>query len=402
MVALKFTGLVILLALSLPRLSYGKGVAIIGDSFSTGAATSEHLRFDPDELWDILKGQKSLNPSEVPPQIKQYLGQVDLDPPFYLKNSSREFSGAFDWMVSNIYRKFNQLFLNSEQYSWAYLLAKKLAYAGDDIYIAAENGARVASILRQADRILDHLQGHLPEEIFIFFTAYDLCAPNVNFMTTAHAYQNSLLKGLKYLVVNGTPPEAGVRVSIVSYMNMGHLLLNSSVLNKEVTAFAKTSTCRTLRQNHFMPDEQAKNVRNLESLYFSHALPPNPAKYCPTMFGVPPINEDTPSKLADLDMSKPVYTDSIGRKKNEEIQSALANHVRHYRHASKNAVEHMQGWTQKHHPRKKFTFQVLDQTELIDFQGADIAQDCFHLSLDGQIKLSQVIHKEFLEQAKIK
>ena len=377
---------------------YAKGIAIIGDSLATGAGTHQNLSFDPDVMWDVLKGKVKIEPNLNHSKLRDFLKVKTLDEPVYLMKSRREYSGAIEWVITNTLRTFNKNFFNTQQYSWGYILGKRLGYRGDEIYIAGENGARISSLTRQVDRVLDYLNGDLPDQIFILFTGNDLCAQNLNFMTSTESFRQSLSRGLKYIAINGRSNPHGTIVNVISYLGVSQLLLNESILNKKVVAFGEKTTCEKLRINQYMPENLPTNVRNPESLYMSHIIPPNPVKYCPTLFSIPPVIEKDDKKLSNLDINRDTFRTNNYSHKRDEMLSILANRVRNYRSISQEVADEVNDLIKAKYPQKNITFRFITNTEILQFDENDAAEDCFHLSIDGQLKLAKTIFNEMKSQ----
>ncbi|MEZ4743644.1 MAG: hypothetical protein R3B45_14565 [Bdellovibrionota bacterium] len=344
-----------------------KSIAILGDSLATGAATHPAMVFDPAVMWNIFNNKTSIKPNSSQKLLKKYQINEDPKPPILLKKNIREYSGALDWLVFNTIQFISERYLNVEQYSWGYLLGRSIGVAPERIYIAAENGARITSISRQMDRVLDYLDGNLPNKIMIFYTGNDLCAPTPELTTSEEDYRNALYAGLNYISTNGNPPIDGAEVSVVGFLGILQLLGQEKILEKQIRAFGKNTTCRKLREQGYLPNlenQSDSTSLSLDMQLFSQIMPPNPARMCPTLFSPPSVVK--------------------------EHINFLANRIRKYREIAKEVVDEMNK-NIAIQDKSNIQFRYIDATEKIYFDPEDIAGDCFHLTVNGQAKIADAV-----------
>lgn len=143
-------------------------VAVLGDSISTGAVAHPDIGFDGQKLNAIVAGKLTLEPDTG--QIEQIQSTpfgiaADFEAPTRLFMSRREYLGGLQWFGKHLLVAVSHLYLDVEQYTWANFIARKLGTPPQDILIAAEDGARIASATRQLDRVLDHTKGILPRHL---------------------------------------------------------------------------------------------------------------------------------------------------------------------------------------------------------------------------------------------
>src|SRR5690606_32062581 len=168
-------------------------LGIIGDSLSTAAATDPTLLYDPDMLSNLLLSEED---EVLPPQ------QRKLGPPHVLAQSDpfMWFSKIFHWFLGSRY-------FNDENNSWAALIGKQRDFALENIYLAANNGARMRDAIGQLGSLLRANENQWPDEILIFFTGNDLCAPNpVDLPNREEGYIRHLERTLQFLQNNGQTP----------------------------------------------------------------------------------------------------------------------------------------------------------------------------------------------------
>lgn len=380
-------------------------ITILGDSISTGAGAHEQLSFDGDTLWDIFKGKLKID-IKPSPELRKYVKDGDFSPPKYLWFSTREYTGSFEWVSNHLMRAFSATFLNSEEYSWGYLTGKALGAKSQNIVFAGENGARVSQINRQLDRVLDASSGVLSDKIFIVFSGMDLCSLSTSLITSEADYKERLLKGIKYLANNGKAASNGTEVVVLGFLGMTQLIVDESILNKKVKAFGQDMTCRQLRAQQFQPEAPLSSARHQETLLMNHIFPPNPARYCPTLFALPLLahtssgffsapEENTSGQTEKKTSSVDKYQLSPGlQTKVDELLSMVASRIRQYRQASEAAIREANLWRTSAHPQKNISFRYLDGLEKLQFEAADVTHDCFHISKKGHMKIADLVLQE--------
>ena len=345
--------------------------AFIGDSISTGAATHPKIRYDPDRYWEIVTGNIVLSPTS---NVDQQ-GAVDSDrgvlwaSPRRLWPSYRSFMGGEFWLISNVLNAIGRLYVDTEEYGWPSILARRQGWSMSSVAVAAENGARIEDISRQYDRVLDHTRGRSPRRLFVYFTGNDLCAQGFEQLTTEEEFENNLKKGLAYIYRNGRIPRGGLDIYVPDYLGVVQLLTKPSIQSKEITAFNETTTCKKLRRDRFLPSADYSPTRiPTEASYFAKVLPLNLANYCPTLFGAPGFGMDDHDRV-----------------------SALANRIRSYRRATSDAIAATRKIASKHWSNREVRFHQVNGTGKLQFEDVDIANDCFHLSYHGQRQIADAV-----------
>lgn len=350
-------------------------MAVLGDSLSTGAATHPALRFDTRDLWAVFNGERSVAPTlaDLPADFRPVV-PADFAAPGRLWPSPREFMGGPDWVWRNALGSLSRAFLDTEQYSWGYLLAAGLAVPPERLAIAGEDGARVAAMPRQLDRLLDATGGVLPKRTFLLYTGNDLCGQTLELTTTPEDFAKGLETGIRYALVNGTPAATvGSDIYVLSYLAVLQLLHDDAILKKKVYAHGKELTCKELREQSFAAQAGAA-AAVVEApaggvpppALFAWFMPPNPSAFCPTLFG---------------------GAEAVGAKSSDEVIGALANRIRAYREQEEKVVAKLQAEAVA--AGQAIRVQYLKGSGLVAFTPDDIAGDCFHLSASGQAKVAR-------------
>ena len=193
--------------------------------------------------------------------------------------------------------------------------------------------------------------------------------------TSAADYAATLERGLRYLARNGRVSGGGTDVYVLGQLGVLQLLSNDSILDKKVAAFGGETTCRALREQHFLPTaEQQKVIQERSSIlaenqkaawYFSMLMPPNPVGYCATLMG------------------------GLSGKEREAEISTVANHLRDYREQTAKVVEQLNAKMSAEQVAIRFHY--VASTAQLGFDAADIAEDCFHLSPSGHTKIARAV-----------
>ena len=345
------------------------GIAIMGDSISTGAASHPALEYHPEILWRALTGSLSVKASaaDIPSRASFGIGD-DIAPPTRLWPARRENDGASGWVWLHTIQALSRSLLDTEEYSYGYLSGRALGVSPQDIIIAGDNGTRAEHGVLHADRLIAAGDGDLPTRILIFYTGNDLCAQTWEDMTTADDYGKGTLRTIEYLMRNGRADAGGTTIYIPGFLSVTHLLHDKSILAKKIKVYGETMTCEEARKRMFISQTVAvddKLADDWRFMMFAQFMPPNPALLCPTVF----------SKGAQ-DPAK---------------QGILANRIRAYREAQQKAVKDANAWISQHPEASGFAVKYISSTESIAFQGEDVAGDCFHLSPSGQAKVANAL-----------
>ncbi len=371
---LKMTAFLLLLVfLPIEAAGQERRIAILGDSLGTGGAAHPDLHFDSQVLYEIFSGRKTLVPRPEDLLTLRQEGVLSSDQslvtPTRLEISRREFDGSINWVGKHTLNAFSRQYLDFEEYSWGNLLGLSLKIPPPQIEIAAEDGARMKAVHRQLDRLLDQ-NAQLPEHVFLFFTGNDVCGPSGDFVTTAEDYGLQLQRGLRYLARNGKPGASGTHVWVMDPVGVMQLVTSDAIQNKSVKAHGRTMTCRELQKGLGPKLEEtlaAGDLQQPEKVYFLQMFPRSPADYCPTVFG------------RGFDREP------------QDVQQMIANRIRDYRREIQDSVVVLREQGKKDPRFAGFSFHHVPDTGLLVFGPDDIAEDCFHLALRGQLKVAKAV-----------
>ncbi len=351
-------------------------VGFIGDSISTGAAAHNALRLEPEALSQLFSGQVSFEPDDtyydtIARQgfnFEKKLGKA----PIRLDLAAREFSDSMSWYADNLGLLFSQTYLDAEHYSWSYLVGRQLGYDPEQLWIAARDGEKASSAVAQMERLLHASKGRAPEHLFIFFTGNDLCAPSLELMTSAEDFATHIERSLLLFAKKVEPSDKPIDVWLMNPIGVLQIATSPSILNHKVP-FGKDQTisCKELQTlNRRADDSSWANSSQLGDVLF-HSLKQIPANFCPSLF-------------------------SIHAEKSSDINLAISARLTAYRNALKAMRERLK-------PRlaeDNIVLHHIESTQGIVFDGGDMAGDCLHLNLSGQVKLARLVDDQIKETLK--
>lgn len=351
---------IILSSFGMTPFAFGRQMAVLGDSLSTGAVTRTGMAFDDQVLMRYFRGELLLGPTAVDRETllsSEYDAAADFRGPRRLAPLPGEMKDGLSWVVRNALFRFGHAFLDQETFAWGNLLARRAGVASNDVLIAADDGARAEHAYGQAGRILEQSAGHLPDDVFLFFTGNDLCGPTADKITTADQYAASLEKAVRYLMRNGTPAPQGTTLWLVEPMPVMQLVHSPAIAAKTVSAHGKSTTCRELQSGSVAaPDLPITSAEDADWAFLMRFFPKSPGDMCPAIFR---------GTAGDLN---------------------LADRLHAYRRAMSAIPERLE-------VKDGYRVRVVSETASLLFEPQDIAEDCFHLSLRGQIKLADTVRK---------
>lgn len=368
-------------------------LAILGDS-ALGVAAHPDLQLYSPSLLDVLRGTKRLEPSILAQPRGLGIPARSLQVPRTLWPTNREYHGERSWVFGHMRKAFNNHYLNTPEYSWPALLGSDLGLVGEQILVAAEEEARAQDMRRQVDRLLNFSEV-LPPIVVVYFTVYDLCAPSIAQMTPSKSYGDSIVRGVKYMLRNGKIPPEGLSIVFPHFLKLAQLIASSDILSRPVQLYGETTTCKEARRRSFQPLSPEKlSAVPLETLYLSSFFPPNPVNTCPSLFAQELLARREVgffSQFSDTKKAKEI------RMYRDNFLAAVADRVRNYRRELDQAILGLSQWLASSEHRHKVRLITAKETALLDFSGSEIADDCFHFNVDGQLKIKQAIRRAMVD-----
>lgn len=333
-----------------------KSIAVLGDSLSTGAVVSPRLSLDPDQFWAILLGKQQVEKTQTAAVVNtRHRGDV-----------YHPLIRVFDEYVSVI----SSYFINDEGASWGALLGAKLGIPQEDTYVYAKNGAKISGLLPQVKALLGDREGFIPEVTAVLFTGNDVCSALSVLHTPSESYEAFVRAGLRLLFQGGKPSSETGTVLFLQHLNLTQLVKSEEIGKKNVPSFGGTSTCQELVKRGFLPPE-GYMPKTAEAVMSLSVIPPTPARLCPGVYAA--RNED----FSHLD--------------------SIATRVRGYRRAVSSVAREINSLLKKgDFPGfERWEVTVVSESADLEFKAGDIANDCFHLSKEGQKKLADTAFDAF-------
>jgi lysophospholipase L1-like esterase len=360
----KFWGLLLAGLVSWTGPLRGDTFAFLGDSVSTGGAAHETLRFDMELLSQVFADKVDLSPG---PEYYQILNETwepieqPAMPPRRLDFSPREFDNPFSWVTDSAMMVLSRRYLDTEEYSWGYLLGRKRKVSPHEILIAARDGERSEHATRQVDRLLDATESRAPRHVFMFFTGNDLCAPQLDFAVEAAEYAKNQESALRYLIRNAKPDHSPTHIWLLDPLGILQIVSSPEILSRPVKAYGQDLTCRDLQSGRFKnPTTELMKEGMNEKFLFGLMFGQGPRGYCPSLFSV---HED----------------------KGTETQLRLSGMLTAYRQELGKVAKKLADV----HP--SFKIHHLRETSELIFAPEDIGNDCFHMSMKGHLKLARLV-----------
>ena len=360
-----------LLAFFISSTAMAGQIAFIGDSLSTGGAAHPQLMFEAKQFRQVFEGVTKITPDASYFEQVKSLG-YDFDsapPPLRLDRSYREYQHPVFWFADNLWTHFSSQFLDAEEYAWAYLLSRKLGYDPQDVLITARDGEKMNHSLRQVDRLLEYTNGVLPEKVFIFFSGNDLCGSSLEYVTSGEDYEDDLLRTLRYLKLNGKPSPQGTKVFVMNPIGVLQVITASSIQNRMVPYHGNKISCKELHTKKPGEPTQMQLGPNGDIVDLAiNMIANSPVGFCQTLFSI--------------------------HGGDSQIQITLSNRISQYRKGIKSAVK-----TINELAGTDIRFYQVEDTKDLLFEGKDIANDCFHLSMFGHDKIVRAVESELKKKA---
>jgi hypothetical protein len=310
-------------------------IGLVGDSSITGAAS--HPQFHATLIGVLDSATKHLNPKE------------EAFSPIRVMYTTEEFKEAERRgraLELNLQSDLSQK-IDTEEYSFGYVLGRTLGLSADQIVIAAQDGAKVGSMYKQMLRLLAVGSPTLPPLILVSYIANDLCSPKV-FSESVEKFRAGYAKDVNFQfdrIAQLPPASGGTRIFIMQPLDLANLLANPDLLSQKVPLEShKDVSCEELRSGKFSND-------------FTKLMQNSLRGECNGLFNL----TDNPDRhLAQT----------------RELQGSQTQVLRE-------AIENFNNRTDL---RIKMTLATSPQS--IHFTAGDLANDCFHPGPKGATKIA--------------
>lgn len=336
-------------------------MAVLGDSSITGAAAHPSLQATWPVFGEIARDLiwRTMPEQHLAPNLADYLEPkhfgvhvpLEVTRVFYAPEEAAE----LPLPLLNAQIK-AALKLDNEEYSFAYLVGRRLGYEGRRIVFAAQDGAQVNQLGPQLRRLRAIGAKTLPPLALVSFVANDMCDPErfaeptaefgARFRETVRAQFAELAK---------MPPHAGgTRVVYVAPLDLANILSNEALLAQQVHVDVDLVRCGDLRAGNAVSSWLGKPIAKIL------------AGECPALLGP----GDPKERL-------------------EKVRALQAEQVRIL-------AEETAAFAKIAPPTLKLD--LARSPREATFQTGDLAGDCFHPSLGGHTRIANaLLANEFRE-----
>ena len=221
-------------------------IGIVGDSSTTGAASSPHFEAGwsnfAKHIADAAANLRSndLGPDEplpAPLRVMYTMGEFD--------QSIRDGNAQELNIQSLLSQK-----VDTEEYSFGYALGTKMGVRADDIVLVGQDGTRVNSIFTQFQRLMTVGTGSLPPLVVMSYVANDLCGAE-NFTNSVDTFSRNFTTELRrqFAAVATLPANPqGTRLVVVAPLDVANVLTNADLLTQKIPFEGNGMvTCQQLR-----------------------------------------------------------------------------------------------------------------------------------------------------------
>ena len=340
-------------------------IGIIGDSISTGAAAWPVIAYDADVLSDLFDGQITMVPS--PSEREQIVAAgfseaADQIPPKITRPPLRMFRGGASWLYLNFMNAVQKHYMDMETFSWSYMVARKLGYNPDQILLAARDGARMENAVSQLESILEMNDRYLPKDLLVLFTGNDVCNVEEKYLTSAESYEDNIRAFLAYMKKNGRVPLGGVNLWFFAAIDVLQISQKKEILEKRVTGHGDLMTCRELHKpsSNSMPAPKTRSRFNFLNNMVTSSFGGSPSLYCQSVvYGLNGMTKYQSDALISEKMS---------------------------------TFRNLEHYISLKHSNDQIRIRYIKDTSRLVLSAEHMAQDCFHLSLAGQLHLANTAY----------
>jgi hypothetical protein len=347
-----------------------QSIGIVGDSVSTGALTGEGFTATSGALVGrTIRGHLEMA-FAAPGNAPVYGAYSDpaafnirrpVWPPTRLWMSRGEPPDVYRRTGSD---RLRMMLIDTEQYSWGYLLGRKLGVLPRHIYLAARHGSGARELQYQFAALQMHdpampavLPGHQPELVLVMMNLYESCDYPGGLEQDPHqrraflqTYAQEFRRGFAAALARIEPHPNGSEIVVMAPVNLLQTSRRDDLLDRRVPYEDAEVTCRDIRSGDLPPLRWMG--RDLLEM----------ANICRGVLGIPW------HAVERLDAIESLAREMV------DIQRQVTLDL---------ASDPPEGI--------KITF--VEETGSIRFEADDFAHDCWHPSLRGAEKIARIVHK---------
>ena len=220
-------------------------IGIIGDSSVTGAAANP--QFQPNWLNLLGHAGKAL--------LNLHSSNLTAGPGYqspirvmYTRGEYDEAKAKNQSLEQKIEADLSQK-IDTEEFSFGYIVAQKLNLSPDKLVIAGQDGVRVNQMSRQLERLAMTGGGTLAPLVLASFVANDLCHPD-NFSKPIEHFSTAYeadLRGQFEVIANFPPAPGGTKIVFLAPLDIANVLTNANLLQQRVRFENGNVTCQQVR-----------------------------------------------------------------------------------------------------------------------------------------------------------
>jgi len=336
-------------------------IGILGDSISTGAVAHERVTFEASSLWQRMSGTEGAIEDDFSWQLVRPLP------------SRLEYLNSVEWLGQSALLAFSSRFLDVETHSWVRYFLEARGQTQAKVIMVAQDGGATRHMIGQARRLLKTNNGVWPEMISIAFHGNDLCPFDERLVTSAESYAQELERVLSLVATQGDSVDGRVHVVVQQPIGIVQLVTAKDILSKNVRAHGRVVTCKELNGPKQVGWVSPNVVTEMpqEGVAFFSLLPLTASArgLCPNLFA------------------------SVDEKNADDRLAFIAGRQRIYREAIRTVASRFDEKANQS-AKNKLRITIIEGSANLRLQPDDVAQDCFHLSEQGQRKLAKIVEEE--------
>lgn len=340
----------------------GFWMAIVGDSSTTGAATSPAIKADFKKLGQqaldaMTTGQGrpvSLTRQDFPdPDYFHITDPVQAPARIYPEDLKQKKATKFwDKFRLGTQKKITQQ-IDTEEFSFGYLIGRRLNLKPEQIFIAGKDGAGIRSMAYQF-HLIKKAKGGLPPLILVSYVANDICSPKAmdeSLGSYMDRFRQKLSKQIQK-IQRMKPAEGGTIVMVLAPLDLTNLLTNQELLSQTIDFQGHNLTCEQVRIGNAPGGALGKQMQHVLS------------GECRGILNPETLTSEKIDKLKALQQAQ------------IDIWSQLVADL----------------------PKsgRGFQWYLAPSTHQIQFERGDLANDCFHPSKTGQARIAKDLLKNEL------
>lgn len=354
-----------------------ESIGIVGDSVSTGALTGKGFTATSGALvGHTLRGHLEMAaPFATPGNTPVYEAYADPEafnirrpiwPPTRLWMSHGEPPDVSRRTGSD---RLRTMIIDTEQYSWGYLLGRKLGVLPRHIYLAARHGSgardlqyQFAALQMRAPAMPAVLPGHQPELVLVMMNLYETCEFPAGLEQDPHyrrafldTYAQEFRGGFVAALEQIEPHPKGTAIVVMSPVNLLQTSRRDDLLDRRVRYEDAEVTCRDIRSGDLRPLRwMGRDLFDMSNI-------------CRGVLGIPWHARERLDAIESL------------AREMAEIQRRVTLEL-------------------AAHPPEGTRIAFIEETASIRFEAEDFVNDCWHPSLRGAEKIARTAHKALEEK----